>query len=95
MQASITCVLGLVTCLLNQSNVAVSAGQELLFGTAGFECLKHHKVGIFVEKDNSQRSLLSGIRSLQGNTIFRRVELTSTEEQLTKLFTSDQSRFQV
>ena len=28
---------------------------ELLFSTAGFEYLKHHKVGIFVEKSNSQR----------------------------------------
>ena len=68
---------------------------ELLFWTAGFEWLKHHKVGIFVEKVirkglQRARSLLSGTHSLQGNTIFHWVELTSTEEQLTKPFTSDQ-----
>ena len=57
---------------------------ELLFWTAGFEWLKHHKVGIFVEKVirkglQRARSLLSGIHSLQGNTIFHWVELTSTQ----------------
>ena len=43
MQASIASVLGL------------ERRPELLFWTAGFEWMKHHKVGIFVEKGNSQR----------------------------------------
>ena len=58
---------------------------ELLFWRAGFEWLKHHKVGIFMKKVirkglKRARSLLLGIRSLQGNTIFRWLELTSTED---------------
>ena len=36
--------------LFEGSNMAASAGQSCCF-----ECLKHHKVGIFVEKSNSQR----------------------------------------
>ena len=54
-------------------------------GQRCFEWLKHHKVGISWKKVirkglKRARSLLSGIRSLQANTIFRWLELTKTED---------------
>ena len=73
MQAQIACVLGLVTCHLNQSRWQQAAARVKKVIRKGLK---------------RARSLLSGIRSLTGNTILRWVELTSTEEQLTKLFTS-------
>ena len=73
MQAQIACVLGLVTCHLNQSKWQQAAARVKKVIRKGLK---------------RARSLLSGIRSLIGNTILRWVELKSTEEQLTKLFTS-------
>ena len=74
---------------------------ELLFWTADFEWLKHHKVGIFVEKGNSQRLKKSKMFAF-GNSQFTRQHNISLswankyrrpgEEQLTKLFTSVISR---
>ena len=69
MQASITCVLGMVTCHLN---MAISIWRP--------EWLKDHKVGMFrwrkvIRKGLKRaRRLLSGIRRLQSNTIFRWME---------------------
>ena len=85
MQASTACVLGLVTCDLNQNNMAASAGQICCFEQLVLNDWNTIKLEFSWKKVirkglKRARSLLSGIRSLQGNTIFRWLELTSTED---------------
>ena len=74
MQASIACVLGLVTCHLNQNNMAASAGAASQ--SCCFEQLEHHKVGFFVEKGNSKR-LKKSKKFAFGNSQFTRQHIIS------------------
>ena len=67
MQTSIACVLGLVIC-----HLVASAGQSCCFEQLVLNhWLKHHKVGIFVEKSNSQR-LKKSKKFAFGNSQFTR-----------------------